>query len=158
MRYQFHDKKILIAHESDFFRAMLIGVFNTLIVKEVDEAKDIPQAALKASKKQYDIILADLSNGSRDAIDLANVIRKSDDGAYRNTPIVALCSHRDFSNLEEARKAGISDIIQAPYSADIIAEKLNYVISLNEKELEENVLHHIDWLLWKIVADEMDEH
>lgn len=138
MRYKFHDKKILIIHENDFFRAMLIGIFNTLIVKEVDETSDISQAILKTDKNKYDIILSDLSNGNRDAIDLANSIRKNSDSACCDTPIIALCSHRDFSNLEDARKAGISDIIQAPYSADIIAEKLNYVVGLNKNELKEN--------------------
>lgn len=138
MRYNFHDKKILIVHDNDFFRSMLIGIFNALMVQEVDESRDVSQATLKTNKKKYDIIVSDLSNGCRDAIELAQSIRNNKECASTNTPIIALCSHRDFSNLEEARKAGISDIIQAPYSADIIAEKLNYVIGLNKKELEQN--------------------
>ena len=136
MRYNFQDKKILVVNDSDYSRKMLIGILKVMMVGEVDEAYEATQAYRMANDKKYDTILADISNGASDAIPLAKSINTRADSKHPGTPVVAICGPRALAFMDRAREAGVVDLIQAPYSTDVIAQKLNFIIDLNADQLE----------------------
>lgn len=136
MRYNFRDKKILVVNDNVHSRRLLIGILKVLMVGKIGEAYESSQAFRVFNEGNYDLILADISNGVSDAIPLAKSIRSRQDSKNPYVPIIAVCGPRALPYLDRAREAGVNDIIRVPYSTDTVAEKLSFLLDLNYQQLE----------------------
>lgn len=136
MASQFKDSSILVVNPLDSSRKMLQGVLKVLGVGAIDEAFEASDAFRKFKEKKYDIIFSALMSGVDDAIKLADMIRN--DGASPNNivPIVAIGGNQTLHLMDAAREKGMTDFLQAPFTVDDVANRLRFILSMQQEQLE----------------------
>ncbi|CAA7627690.1 Signal transduction histidine kinase [Candidatus Terasakiella magnetica] len=106
-----HGRKVLLVEDNDLNRT----VIRTVLEKagwQVDEAPDGLNGVEMASKG-YDIILMDLQMPRMDGMTSCRAIRKGD-GAWRDTPILALTANTIAGTRRRCLDAGMDDYIAKP--------------------------------------------
>ncbi|WP_173983486.1 hybrid sensor histidine kinase/response regulator [Magnetospirillum sp. SS-4] len=106
-----HGRNVLLVEDNDLNRT----VIRTILEKagwKVDEAPDGLHGAEMASKG-YDIILMDLQMPRMDGLTSCRAIRKGD-GAWRDTPILALTANTIAGTRRRCLDAGMDDYIAKP--------------------------------------------
>ncbi|HQU92796.1 MAG TPA: response regulator [Pyrinomonadaceae bacterium] len=117
-------KRVLVVEDVEDSRAMI----RLMIEKQgvsVIEAAGAYEAIEKAEEFQPDLILMDIGLPLLDGLSTATLIKKLKD--LDETPIVAVTAYRDI--LEQARKAGCSDVLYKPIDQpalnDLLKKHLN---------------------------------
>ena len=81
-----------------------------------------PEKALKELQNDaYDMIIADYYLSGLNGLELLNIVKSN----YPNTIRILTTSFEDRKLAEEAKEAGIVDVIQKPFSADTLASHLS---------------------------------
>lgn len=133
MKYDFKNKKVLVVNSGSVSRKLLVGVLRVLVVGTIKDAEEANQAFRIFNEQGFDVVIAEINNGSDDVIPLTRKIRNCSDPKKANTPIIALCGPRSMPFLEMAEEVGVNEIIRAPYSTDVVSETLNYVFNMSEQ-------------------------
>ena len=113
-------KRVLLVEDVEDARVMM----RIMIEKQgvsVIEAAGAYEAIEKAEEYQPDLILMDIGLPLLDGLSTATLIRRLKD--LDNTPIVAVTAYRDI--LEQAKKAGCSDVLYKPVEQPALAEMLS---------------------------------
>jgi len=113
-------KRVLLVEDVEDARAMM----RIMIEKQgvsVIEAAGAYEAIEKAEEYQPDLILMDIGLPLLDGLSTATLIKRLKD--LDNTPIVAVTAYRDI--LEQAKKAGCSDVLYKPVDQPALAEMLS---------------------------------
>lgn len=162
MRYEFRNKKVLVVNSDNVSRKLLMGVLRVLCVGTIKDAIEASSAYRAFNLDDFDAIIAEIDSGTDDVIPLAKKIRTAHDSKNPKVPIIALCGKGSLPLIDRAREAGVTDLIRAPYSTDVVAETLNYVFSLHGAELDnyiaESAMAPHQYLEYQASAgDKMDE-
>ena len=119
------NKKVLIADDftevTRFIRYCLknIGFTN---IREADSGK----AVLRALKKEkYDLIFCDWNMPDMSGMEVLKKIRSDDE--LKDIPFIMVTAKAEEEKILAAIKAGISDYILKPFTAETINEKLDKV-------------------------------
>jgi DNA-binding NtrC family response regulator len=117
-----NDKKILFVDSSKRIRAALNLFF------EFEEceflAVETPEEALKVLQNDiYDIIVADYYLPGLNGLEFLNHVKSN----FPNTTEILTTSYGDKKLVEEAKAAGIRDIIQKPFSAETLVLHLSQI-------------------------------
>lgn len=113
-------KRVLLVEDVEDARVMM----RIMIEKQgvsVIEAAGAYEAIEKAEEYQPDLILMDIGLPLLDGLSTATLIRRLKD--LDDTPIVAVTAYRDI--LEQATKAGCSDVLYKPVDQPALAEMLS---------------------------------
>ena len=113
-------KRVLLVEDVEDARAMM----RIMIEKQgvsVIEAAGAYEAIEKAEEYQPDLILMDIGLPLLDGLSTATLIKRLKD--LDDTPIVAVTAYRDI--LEQAKKAGCSDVLYKPVDQPALAEMLS---------------------------------
>lgn len=110
-------KKVLIAEDSSVIqnltkKILSIQNYDILSVKNGVQVLDI------LKKESIDIILMDINMPKMDGIECTENIRKMDDPAKANIPIIAITGNARNLTLEEYREIGINELLQKPLNFD----------------------------------------
>ena len=112
-------KRVLLVEDVEDARVMM----RIMIEKQgfsVIEAAGAYEAIEKAEEYQPDLILMDIGLPLLDGLSTATLIKRLKD--LDNTPIVAVTAYHDI--LEQAQKAGCSDVLYKPVDQPALAEML----------------------------------
>lgn len=113
-------KTVLVVEDVEDSRAMI-----RLMIEQhgasVIEAAGAYEAIEKAEEFQPDLILMDIGLPLLDGLSTASLIKKLKD--LDTTPIVAVTAYRDI--LEQAKKAGCSDVLYKPIDQPALNDLLN---------------------------------
>lgn len=118
------DISILIV---DDYKTMLRVVRNMLAqlgFKNVDEATDGQQALEMTKHKKYDLILSDWNMETMSGLDFLKAVRATDE----KVPFIMVTAESKVENVLVARKAGVSNYIVKPFSAEALKAKLIAVL------------------------------
>ena len=123
-----NNKKILFVDSSKRIRDALSLFFE---FEESDFlAVETPEKALKALQNDtYDIIVADYYLPEPNGLEFLNHVKSN----FPNTIEVLTTSHGDKKLVEEAKKAGIRDVIQKPFSAVALIMHLSQIFEESVK-------------------------
>ena len=121
------DKKILLVDSSERIRDALSLFF------ELEECEFLavgtPEEALEALRKDnYDIIIADYHLPGLNGLEFLIHVKSN----FKKTIEILTTSYSDSKYIEEAKKAGIRNVIRKPFSAETL---ILHLILLLEKEL-----------------------
>ena len=105
-------KSVLIIEDNEINRVVLRGHLESAGHK-VTEAEDGLDGVAAAAKRQFDIILSDISMPHLDGISATRAIRDSD-GPNKDTPIIAVTAHAMPHQIEEFRAAGMNGFVSKP--------------------------------------------
>ena len=114
-------KKVLLVEDVEDSRVMMRIMIEKHGGVSVIEAAGAYEAIEKAEEYQPDLIMMDIGLPLLDGLSTATLIRRLKD--LDNTPIVAVTAYRDI--LEQARKAGCSDVLYKPVEQPALAEMLS---------------------------------
>jgi signal transduction histidine kinase/DNA-binding NarL/FixJ family response regulator len=115
-------RHLLLAEDNAINRKLVLAYLAKLGVT-ADVAEDGRQAVTLAASRRYDAILMDIAMPELDGISATIAIRGSA-GASRDAPILALTAHVMGSVREQAREAGMVEMLAKPISFDELGRAL----------------------------------
>jgi len=110
---------ILLAEDNLFNRKVAQALFKSIGL-EIDLATNGREVLEMLEQKKYDIIFMDLLMPEMDGLETTAAVRKGGN----NIPIIALTAVEDEKTRQSAEKAGITDYLVKPATADKIKEIL----------------------------------
>lgn len=103
-------------------RMIVTGMLNDLGFRDVLEAENTEMALSLMGNYPIAIILADWNLPGKSGIEFLRQIRAVP--ATRDLPVVMMTSNNDPSQIEEARRAGVSSYLVKPFGADDLLARL----------------------------------
>lgn len=117
--------KVLVVDDFETMRRILKNILRQIGFTDISEA-DNGKAALRALKKEkFDLILCDWNMPEMPGLELLNHIRSDD--KLKDIPFIMVTAETKKENVLEAVKAGVSNYIVKPFTAETIHEKLKKV-------------------------------
>lgn len=129
--------RVLVVDENDKTRQTLVEVLCLLGVKSVDEAGLKMDAYEKFKQTPPNLVLAKLKDGRDDVIGLTDLIRHDPDSPNVIAPVIAIGSVDSFHLVDAARKVGITEMLQAPFTADDLNALVEFVLIMQQDQLAE---------------------
>lgn len=133
------DSHILIVHSTPYNRKMLSGILQLMGVKNIQNAFEASDAMAITQTEKFDVIIAEMTTGVSDAVALSKQLRQDRNNENHLTPVLAIASNEATHIIEDARDAGVTDLLKSPYSADNIAERVMYAINTPVQEQIDDV-------------------
>ncbi|MBL4805222.1 MAG: response regulator [Alphaproteobacteria bacterium] len=127
---------ILLVNPIDSSRKMLESVLRLSGYKQISTAYESFDAFRKFKEEEIDVVIAALTDGASDVIDLTRKIRQDAASPNPVVPVVAVCGPQGMHLLDRAREVGITEMIKAPYRVEDVATRLNFVAGLQQQMLE----------------------
>ncbi|MDR4308039.1 response regulator [Chelatococcus sambhunathii] len=112
----------------DDYKTMLRIIRNLLAqigFADIDEASDGSEALGKMREKRYGLVISDWNMEPMTGIELLREVR-SDENLNR-TPFIMVTAESKAENVIMAKKAGVSNYIVKPFTADTLKAKIEAV-------------------------------
>lgn len=122
------DLKINVLIVDDFatMRRILKNILRQIGFSNIAEAGDGKSALRELKKDKFDLILCDWNMPEMSGLELLTTIRSDDE--LKNIHFIMVTAEAQKDNIIEAVKAGVSNYIVKPFTAETMAEKLKKVI------------------------------
>ena len=117
--------KVLIVDDFATMRRILRNVLKQIGFKNMIEADDGKTALKELKKGNFDLILCDWNMPGMSGLELLNIVRSDDE--LKNIPFVMVTAEAQKDNIVEAVKAGVSNYVVKPFTAEKINEILQKV-------------------------------
>lgn len=122
------DKNITVLVVDDYAltREMLRSIFKQLGFASVISVEDGKSALAKIREGPIDLVVCDWNMPGMSGLEVLRALRA--DKRYRELPFLMLTAEAYRENVMEALKAGVSDYIAKPFTAQTLSEKLELVL------------------------------
>lgn len=117
--------KVLIVDDFATMRRILRNILKQIGFSNISEADDGKTALKELKKEQFDLVLCDWNMPEMPGIELLKAVRSDDQ--LKGLPFVMVTAEAQKENIVEAVKAGVSNYIVKPFTAETVSEKLNKV-------------------------------
>jgi len=117
--------KVLIVDDFATMRRILRNVLKQIGFKNMIEADDGKTALKELKKGNFNLILCDWNMPEMSGLELLNIVRSDDE--LKNIPFVMVTAEAQKDNIVEAVKAGVSNYVVKPFTAEKINEILQKV-------------------------------
>ena len=117
--------KVLIVDDFATMRRILRNILKQIGFTNIIEADDGKSAFKELKKEKVDLILCDWNMPEMPGIELLNKVRSDDE--LKDMPFVMVTAEAQKENIVEAVKAGVSNYVVKPFTAETISEKLKKV-------------------------------
>jgi len=95
--------------------------------ENVDEAANGEEALRMIKEKEYDLIISDWNMEPMTGFDLLREVR-ANEGTVK-TPFILVTAESKKENVVAAQQAGVSDYLVKPFSAPVLKEKIDSVVT-----------------------------
>ncbi len=112
----------------DDYKTMLRIIRNLLAqigFADIDEASDGSEALGKMREKKYGLVISDWNMEPMTGIELLREVRS--DETLNRTPFIMVTAESKAENVIMAKKAGVSNYIVKPFTADTLKAKIEAV-------------------------------
>ena len=116
---------ILIVDDFATMRRILRNILKEIGFTNMNEAENGRAAFKELKKEKYHLVLCDWNMPEMSGLDLLNQVRSDED--LKDTPFVMVTAEAQKDNILDAVKAGVSNYVVKPFTAETISEKLNKV-------------------------------
>ncbi len=113
-------KRVLVADDSSTMRKIIVRSLLAVGVEDTTEAADGTEAVNLFKPGEFDLVLTDWNMPGKNGLEVVEDIRKQD----ANIPIIMVTTEAEKDRVVQAIKAGVSDYLVKPFSADTLREKL----------------------------------
>jgi len=113
----------------DDFQSMLMITDNLLRqmgFKNIDHAENGQKALEKLKWQKYDVVLSDWNMAPMSGLDLLLEVRGND--TLRKLPFILITAESKPENIIAAKKAGVTNYLVKPLSADALKSKLSPIV------------------------------
>jgi two-component system chemotaxis response regulator CheY len=119
--------KILVVDDMATMRRIVKNIFKQLGFVNVEEAENGKEALDKLKATKFDLVVSDWNMPVMPGIELLKNIRA--DSALKDIPVLMVTAEAQKDNLLEAIKAGVSNYIVKPFTAESIKQKLDKIFA-----------------------------
>ena len=126
MRYDL--LKILVVDDNHYMRVLLTEILRAIGVQHIYEANDGAEGLQMMRDRAIDIVMTDLSMQPLDGIDFVRLLRNSPDSPNQMAPVIMVTGHSTRARVNEARDAGVNEILVKPLNARGVIERLHQAI------------------------------
>lgn len=122
------DKKMRILVVDDFatMRKVIRNLLRQIGYQEVIEAEDGVSALRELRSQRIDFIISDWNMPNMSGIDFLRAVRA--DSELSSIPFLMVTAESLKDNVVEAVKAGVSNYIVKPFTAEVLNEKIEKII------------------------------
>lgn len=120
------DIRVLIVDDYALTRNMVKAILRGVGFAEVVQADDGAQAVQKIFEDNFGLVVCDWNMPRKTGIEVLTEVRAIP--AYANLPFVLLTAEAYRENVEAAMKAGVSDYVIKPFTAEILTSKIFEVL------------------------------
>ena len=120
------DKQILLVDDFATMRKIVRNELHKLGFKGILEAEDGKQALEVLAMAAVDLIITDWNMPTMDGLELLKAIRA--DSRIKHIPVLMLTAEAKRENVIEALKAGVTNYIVKPFTAEALKAKIEKVL------------------------------
>ena len=123
--------KILVVDDSSTMRRIIVNTLARLGYKDVVQAGDGVEAwdALQANP-DIEVVITDWNMPNMNGLELVKKIRAEE--KYVDVPIIMVTTEGGKAEVITALKAGVNNYIVKPFTPQVLKEKLQAVLGVNE--------------------------
>lgn len=114
-------QKVLVVDDSGTMRKIIIRALNAVGFADVVEAGDGCEGLAAFQRDHYQLVMTDWNMPNKSGVELTADIRATGS----KVPIFMVTTEGEKGRVLEAIKAGVTDFLVKPFSADALKEKLN---------------------------------
>jgi two-component system, chemotaxis family, chemotaxis protein CheY len=120
------DTKFLIVDDFATMRRIIRNLLRQLGYNNIEEAEDGAVGLRKLQSQEVDFVICDWNMPNMTGIELLREIRSDD--ALKELPFLMVTAEAIKENIIEAVKAGVSNYIVKPFTADVLQEKIEAIL------------------------------
>ncbi len=120
--------KVLIVDDFSTMRRILKNILKQIGFTDLTEADDGTVGLEELKKAKFDLIISDWNMPKMTGIDFLREVRASEE--YKDIPFLMVTAEAQKQNVIEAVKAGVSNYIVKPFTAEQVLEKLNKIFKV----------------------------
>jgi len=117
--------KVLLVDDFATMRRILRNILKQIGITNTSEAVSGKTALKALQKENFDLILCDWNMPGMSGLELLNIVRSDDE--LKSIPFVMVTAEAQKGNIVEAIKAGVTNYIEKPFTAETISETLKKV-------------------------------
>ena len=121
------DLKILVVDDMESMRKVIRHLLGELGYKNVAQASDGKGAVLKLQSGRYDLVITDWNMPTMSGLQLLKYIRANDELAF--LPVLMITTEGSRKQVLDAAMAGVNSYIMKPFSAAMLAEKIEKIFA-----------------------------
>ncbi|HRD44981.1 MAG TPA: response regulator [Caulobacter sp.] len=120
--------KVLLVDDNEHMRTIVGAILKGIGVLDVREASDGSEGLDALRRWPADLAIVDFRMEPMDGVDFTRLIRNAEDSVNPFLPIIMMTGFADRPRVEEARDAGVTELIVKPVTSRAIIDRLNAVI------------------------------
>jgi two-component system chemotaxis response regulator CheY len=117
--------RILVVDDMSTMRRIVKNIMKQLGFENVEEAENGQEALEKLRAESFGFVISDWNMPVMTGIELLRAIRADD--KLKAIPLLMVTAEAQKENLVEAIKAGVSNYIVKPFTAEVLQEKMNKI-------------------------------
>lgn len=121
------DIKVLVVDDFSTMRRIVKNILRQLGFNNIVEADDGTTGLGVLQKEKIDLIISDWNMPKMTGLDLLKAVRSDD--ALKDIPFLMVTAEAQQENIIEAVKAGVSNYIVKPFTAETLGKKIEQVFN-----------------------------
>lgn len=117
---------VLIVDDFATMRRILKNILRQIGFANISEAEDGKSALKELKKTKYDLVLCDWNMPEMSGLEVLRTVRADEE--LKGLPFIMVTAEAQKDNILEAVKAGVSNYVVKPFTADTMSEKLKKVL------------------------------
>ncbi len=128
MTFLLKDKNypVLVVDDFSTMRRIIKTALKQMGIEDITEAEDGKMALQKLKLKDFKLIISDWNMPNMMGIDFLRRVRADD--KYKHIPFLMVTAEARKDNVLEAAKAGVSNYITKPFTAEDLQKKIEIII------------------------------
>lgn len=117
MTISFHQRRVLVVHNSAYMRAVIADMVHAFGFKDVVEVAHSASAFEKLGRDKIDLVIAQHEEDAPVSVQLTAMVRKSKDNLDYSLPIILISLSSDRDVLNQAYNCGADAVLAVPIVA-----------------------------------------
>ncbi len=117
--------KILVVDDFSTMRRIVKNILKQLGYENIEEAEDGAQAYNKLKSGNFGFVVSDWNMPNMDGLELLKKVRS--DPELKGLPFLMVTAEAEKDKVIEAIKAGVSNYIVKPFTAEVLKEKMDRI-------------------------------
>ncbi len=122
--------KILVVDDFATMRRIVKNILKQIGFENIEEAEDGEHAYTKLKSGSFRFVVTDWNMPNLDGLGLLKKIRS--DSELKNLPVLMVTAEAEKEKVVEAIKAGVSNYVVKPFTAEVLKEKMDKILSKME--------------------------
>lgn len=119
--------KILVVDDFATMRRIIRNILKQIGFENIEEAEDGEQAYAKLKSGSFKFVVTDWNMPNLDGLGLLKKVRS--DPELKNLPVLMVTAESEKEKVIEAIKAGVSNYIVKPFTAEVLKEKMDKILA-----------------------------